>query len=140
MSLFATAGNESATLAWFPGPTHAATTQHAPPASPTVLLDAFESSSVWVATPASGVDMKLSLEPGPHGNALRVDFTFTKGGSLTDLRMHYRTIGRPQKDASGTVQSAFDNDETVLRVIVEHDLAVRYDRAIAVIEAVKWGA
>lgn len=42
------------------------------------------------------------------------------------------------KDSAGNVQSAFDNDETVVRVITEHDLAVRQDKAIAVITAVKW--
>jgi hypothetical protein len=45
-----------------------------------VVVDAFESSAAWTAMPASGVEMKLSLEPGVHGNALRVDFRFTKGG------------------------------------------------------------
>ena len=66
-------------------PAHSAATRTTPPAAPTVLLDAFESSSPWTATPASGVDMKLSVEPGPHGNALRVDFTFTKGGGYAVL-------------------------------------------------------
>jgi hypothetical protein len=45
-----------------------------------VVIDAFESSAEWTALPASGVEMKLSLEPGAHGHALRVDFHFTKGG------------------------------------------------------------
>ena len=47
-----------------------------PPAP--VVVDDCESSAAWTAVPASGVDRKLSLEPGVHGNALRVDFRFTK--------------------------------------------------------------
>jgi len=54
-----------------------------PPAP--VVVDGFESSSAWTALPASGVEMKLSLEPGVHGNALRVDFRFTKGGGYAVL-------------------------------------------------------
>src|SRR5205823_2745034 len=50
--------------------------QAAPPAPR--VLDDFESTSAWTAVPASGVEMKLSSEPGPHGNVLRVDFKFTK--------------------------------------------------------------
>jgi hypothetical protein len=57
-----------------PGPARATS----PP--PPVVVDAFESSAAWTAMPASGVEMKLSLEPGVHGSALRVDFRFTKGG------------------------------------------------------------
>jgi hypothetical protein len=64
----------------------------------TVVVDAFESSAEWTAMPASGVEMKLSLEPGLHGNALRVDFRFTKGGGYAvihrkvslDLPENYR--------------------------------------------------
>ena len=55
------------------------------PAARPISIDTFESSSDWIATPASGVEMKLSLEPGVHGNALRVDFTFTKGGGYAVL-------------------------------------------------------
>src|ERR1041385_5078764 len=69
----------------------------APPAPPR-LLDDFESTSPWTAVPASGVEMKLSSEPGPHGKALRVDFKFTKGGGYAvihraldlDLPENYR--------------------------------------------------
>ena len=55
------------------------------PAARPVSIAAFESSSDWLATPASGVEMKLSLEPGVHGNALRVDFNFAKGGGYAVL-------------------------------------------------------
>jgi hypothetical protein len=55
-----------------------------PPAGPAVLDD-FETSSAWSAVPASGVTMKLAAEPGPHGNALRVDFDFHGGGGYAVL-------------------------------------------------------
>jgi hypothetical protein len=53
---------------------------------PPRVLDDFESSSAWTALPASGVEMKLSVEPGTRGNALRVDFHFTKGGGYAVLQ------------------------------------------------------
>ena len=56
----------------------------APPPPPRVL-DAFETTTAWTALPASGVEMKLTSEPGPHGNALRVDFRFAKGGGYAVL-------------------------------------------------------
>ena len=56
----------------------------APPSAP-LVLDDFQSSSAWSAVPASGVTMKLTAEPGPHGNALRVDFDFHGGGGYAVL-------------------------------------------------------
>jgi len=37
-----------------------------------------------------------------------------------------------------SVQAAFSRDETVVRAIAEHDFAMRYDAAIAVLTAVDW--
>src|SRR5881394_3433014 len=34
------------------------------------------------------------------------DFQFRSGGSLPELRLHYRTLGTPQKDAQGVVRNA----------------------------------
>jgi hypothetical protein len=88
---------------------------------PPRVLDSFDTSTAWSAVPASGVEMKLSTEPSPHGNALRVDFKFTKGGGYAVLhraldlelpenyRFEYRLRGKtpPQNlefkliDASG---------------------------------------
>ena len=50
-----------------------------------ILLDDFETPSAWSPMPASGVEMKLAPEPGPHGNALRVDFDFHGGGGYAVL-------------------------------------------------------
>lgn len=41
-------------------------------------------------------------------------------------------------DENGVVQSAFDNDETVVRITTEHDLGVRYEKGLAVMTAVTW--
>lgn len=43
-------------------------------------------------------------------------------------------------DDAGTMRSAFSNDETVIRLIEEHDTQVRHDVAFAMLTAVKWGA
>lgn len=42
-------------------------------------------------------------------------------------------------DGSGTTVSAFQNDQTLVRVLVEHDINVNYDTAIAVLTGVTWG-
>lgn len=41
-------------------------------------------------------------------------------------------------DDNGTMQAAFSNDETVVRLIAEHDTQVRYDTAFAVLTGVTW--
>lgn len=42
-------------------------------------------------------------------------------------------------DGSGNTISAFQNDQTLVRVLVEHDINVNYDTAIAVLTGVTWG-
>ncbi|EBA05996.1 phage major capsid protein [Sagittula stellata] len=44
------------------------------------------------------------------------------------------------KDASGTMQAAFSRDETLMRMIMQHDLGLRHLAAVAWGTAVKWGA
>ncbi len=41
-------------------------------------------------------------------------------------------------DDNGTIRSAFSNDETVIRLIQEHDTELRYDNAFAVLTGVVW--
>ena len=43
-------------------------------------------------------------------------------------------------DDQGTIRSAFSNDETVIRLIEEHDTQIRYDVAFAMLKGVTWGA
>lgn len=41
-------------------------------------------------------------------------------------------------DGSGNTQSAFQNDQTLVRAIEEHDHQMRHDQAVAVIQGVRW--
>lgn len=41
-------------------------------------------------------------------------------------------------DDGGTIRAAFSNDETVIRLIEEHDTQVRYDTAFAMLTGVTW--
>ncbi len=41
-------------------------------------------------------------------------------------------------DSTGATVSAFQNDQTVIRAIAEHDHQVRHERAVAVIQGVRW--
>ena len=43
---------------------------------------------------------------GTQGTALLRNFTFTAGGRLDTLRLHYTTLGTPRKDAGGVVRNA----------------------------------
>jgi hypothetical protein len=41
-------------------------------------------------------------------------------------------------DGNGTTVSAFQNDQTIIRAIAEHDHQIRHDASIAVIQFVRW--
>lgn len=41
-------------------------------------------------------------------------------------------------DGNGTTVSAFQNDQTIIRAIAEHDHQMRHDAAVAVIQFVRW--
>lgn len=43
---------------------------------------------------------------GQQGDYLIRDFTFQSGERLPELRLHYTTLGTPQRDAQGTVRNA----------------------------------
>ncbi len=43
---------------------------------------------------------------GHQGDFVRRNVRFTDGSVLPELRIHYTTLGRPRKDASGTVRNA----------------------------------
>ena len=43
---------------------------------------------------------------GTEGDFEMRDFRFTDGSTLPVLRIHYTTLGRPRKDASGVVRNA----------------------------------
>ncbi|HZP88647.1 MAG TPA: phage major capsid protein [Burkholderiales bacterium] len=41
-------------------------------------------------------------------------------------------------DGTGATVSAFQNDETLIRAIAEHDFQMRHDQSVAVIQGVRW--
>jgi homoserine O-acetyltransferase len=47
-----------------------------------------------------------ALPPATDGDFVVKDFTFNSGETLPELRIHYRTIGTPRKDAAGVVRNA----------------------------------
>ena len=44
--------------------------------------------------------------PPSEGDFVARDFRFATGETLPSLNLHYRTIGTPQRDASGVVRNA----------------------------------
>src|SRR2546430_12762571 len=42
----------------------------------------------------------------PYTTLFRSDFRFTTGETLSQLRIHYRTLGEPEKDAHGKTRNA----------------------------------
>lgn len=44
------------------------------------------------------------------------------------------------RDSNGNLQSAFSKDETLLRLIMQHDIGLRHLPAVAVLTGVTWGA
>src|SRR5712691_9002634 len=54
------------------------------------------------AQPARGTGFPTPVD----GDFVARDFTFGTGETLPSLNLHYRTIGTPQRDASGVVRNA----------------------------------
>lgn len=46
------------------------------------------------------------VEGATDGEAILKDFTFRSGEKLPELKMHYTTLGKPQRDASGAIVNA----------------------------------
>jgi homoserine O-acetyltransferase len=44
--------------------------------------------------------------PPAEGDFIAHDFKFTSGETLPELRLHYRTLGKPEKDAQGKTRNA----------------------------------
>jgi homoserine O-acetyltransferase len=62
---------------------------------------------VWIALLAAALPGRAAdyPEPTPGDYVLR-DFRFAVGDTLPELRLHYRTLGRPQRDDRGVVRNA----------------------------------
>jgi homoserine O-acetyltransferase len=55
---------------------------------------------------AAGVASAADYPPPVEGDHTIRDFKFTSGETLSELRLHYRTIGKPEKDAQGKTMNA----------------------------------
>src|SRR5260221_9802143 len=54
-----------------------------------------------------GSPLTAAEYPAPtEGDFVLRNFNFASGGSLPELKIHYRTIGSPVRDAKGMVQNA----------------------------------
>ena len=55
----------------------------------------------------AGRALRAADYPKPvEGDVVLRDFTFASGESLAELKMHYRILGRPQRDGAGVVRNA----------------------------------
>lgn len=78
-------------------------------------MHAKDSSRRFIVTSVTGVFLFSLLAtpllaadyPAPQpGDFVLRDFSFQSGETLAELRLHYRTIGAPQRDAQGQVRNA----------------------------------
>lgn len=59
----------------------------------------------WILS--TGLALAQANQPAPvEGDFVVKDFRFSTGDTLPELRLHYRTIGRPDRDAGGVVRNA----------------------------------
>jgi homoserine O-acetyltransferase/O-succinyltransferase len=67
-----------------------------------------ESLAIFLAlTVCSGMAIAQSTTPTPdQADYVLKNFRFTSGESLPELKIHYRTLGKPQRDARGVVRNA----------------------------------
>jgi homoserine O-acetyltransferase len=63
---------------------------------PTIIL----AGLLWCASASAQVP------PSTEGDFVLRDFKFASGESLPELRLHYTTLGKPSKDAAGSVRNA----------------------------------
>jgi homoserine O-acetyltransferase len=68
---------------------------------PTIRILAFLLSNV-----AASFAFAADYPPPTEGDYTIRDFKFTSGETLPELRVHYRTLGKPQKDAEGKTTNA----------------------------------
>lgn len=67
-----------------------------------------------------------------------VDFADAVIGEATELEIAVSSEAS-YTDSGGTVVSAFDRDETVMKLIARHDFGMRHDASIAITTGVQWG-
>lgn len=89
-----------------------------------------------------GLSTQIPVNLGAGGDESEiyfVDFSDCYIGETGQLSIAYSTEAS-YKDAGGNVVSAFQRDQTLIRVIAHNDFGVRHVESIAVGIKVKWGA
>lgn len=62
---------------------------------------------LWAVLTMTATSGWAAVYPAPvEGDYVIRDFRFRSGESLPEVRMHYRVLGRPQRDARGVVRNA----------------------------------
>jgi len=73
----------------------------------TILRSCLIPSVVLILLLCGRPNAQTSNYPAPvEGDYVLKDFKFRSGETLPELRLHYRTIGTPQKDSAGVVRNA----------------------------------
>lgn len=73
----------------------------------TNLLDGFEDAGTWKAIAATGVGLVVTNEAGKTGNALRVDYDFTKGSGFVIVQKDFGMM-LPDPATGKTYEFSFD--------------------------------
>ena len=64
-------------------------------------------AGVFLALTVAAVAAAQAQYPAPiEGDFVISNFRFTSGETLPQLRLHYRTVGKPERDARGIVRNA----------------------------------
>jgi homoserine O-acetyltransferase/O-succinyltransferase len=69
-------------------------------------MNALRKSFVLALLISSGIARAAEYPPPTEGDYVIRDFKFTSGETLPELKIHYRTIGKPVKDDKGVVRNA----------------------------------
>lgn len=83
-------------------------------------------------------NIPTNLGGGTESEVYFADFAQVMIGDKMGIELQVSTEAAYTEN--GTVKSAFQRDQTLVRAIMEHDLQVRHPSAIAVLTAVTWGA
>jgi HK97 family phage major capsid protein len=86
---------------------------------------------------ASTTNVPVNLGAGSDSEIYLADFADVVIGEVSELIIDAST-GGTYPDANGNPVSAFSQDQTIVRVIAQHDIGMRHDQSIAVLTAVKY--
>lgn len=84
------------------------------------------------------VPINLGTSPANESEIYLADFAHVVVGEASQMEVTASETAAYHDGAN--VQAAFSKDQTVMRAIARHDINLRHDASVAVIQAVKWGA